>query len=655
MAKACNWFVESKEFEMLIKGGNYGLRMVERSKRRQGSVFIHRDEIAWLVGAVEVAVDVETSEVYWDQSSAGYLRLLVQRRANRHGRFIFIEELEAGKRRGSVLIPEGRHGQGWDRLTAELRNARSSLWKGRDFRERKGTQEVSGRSYAEVLGQSKPAVKESMVATAATMVGSAPTKSGRVQSHQLKPATKSKVFEEAGGGTGGAPAKTHAQASEKDAVGKVKSMICVLPEALENPVKPGEAALKEGFGFVTVHEGVDFQGLKNCLTDIRGQLELGLKRVEEVFRMLDQKEPRGAEANDVVLGSGERNRRATQLTGREEAGWSKPKRKNFRRRNNKTQPGLLGPKPSKVPIQKSKGPGHTTSSCYRIHDRRPVQQACPAGESSEMGAACSNGVNGTIFAGEFPGEHLAGIGAPYTVVSGATREADKDGELFDGAGLREQARTKRLVTIPEGDDGLGSNLSLLSSIPESEEAPGCSALPPEKSSKCLFVSSEYSGEEAFDSYTPGKQPKQVKIFQRRERSSSKTTKSWVAERVAWNGGRGCDVTTEIGSGKNHNICLDLEEQTIDVGAELGEHGMGNQEKQFSGDEGNFSQLAMEDSPGKYPVQGIDLDLVWAVKGNTGMTWEGQDGKLKRVFGHIAADKAADGNMGVRDEEVSYEA
>jgi hypothetical protein len=221
-----------------------------------------------------------------------------------------------------------------------------------------------------------------------------------------------------------------------------------------------------------------------------------------------------------------------------------------------------------------------------------------------------------------------------------------------------------LTTIPEGADGLGSDLSLLSSIPESDEVLGCTTLSPVKSSKCLSDSPEYIGEEVFDSHTPGKQPKQLKVFQRRESPSSKTTKSWVAERVAWNGGRGCDVTTEVGSGKNHNhnICLDFEEQSVDVGTELGEHeglgclwGMGNQEIELSGNEGNLSQLEMEDSPGKHPVQGIDLDLVWAVKGAAGMTWEGQDGKLKQVFGHIAADKAVDGNMGVRDEDVSYEA
>jgi hypothetical protein len=43
---------------------------------------------------------------------------------------------------------------------------------------------------------------------------------------------------------------------------------------------------------------------------------------------------------------------------------------------------------------------------------------------------------------------------------------------------------------------------------------------------------------------PDKQPKQMKVFQRRESPSFKTTKSWVAERVSWNGDRGCNVTTE---------------------------------------------------------------------------------------------------------------
>jgi hypothetical protein len=39
MAKERSWYVESKVFEMLIKGGNYGLRIIEKSKRKQGPYF----------------------------------------------------------------------------------------------------------------------------------------------------------------------------------------------------------------------------------------------------------------------------------------------------------------------------------------------------------------------------------------------------------------------------------------------------------------------------------------------------------------------------------------------------------------------------------------------------------------------------------------
>jgi Holliday junction resolvase len=56
MAKKRCWFVESKEYEMLIKGGNAGLRIIERNKKKQGTIYIQRDELAWLVGAAEEAM-----------------------------------------------------------------------------------------------------------------------------------------------------------------------------------------------------------------------------------------------------------------------------------------------------------------------------------------------------------------------------------------------------------------------------------------------------------------------------------------------------------------------------------------------------------------------------------------------------------------------
>jgi hypothetical protein len=46
------WSVESKEFELMIKGRASGVRIYERSKKKKSSIFIQRDELAWLVGCI---------------------------------------------------------------------------------------------------------------------------------------------------------------------------------------------------------------------------------------------------------------------------------------------------------------------------------------------------------------------------------------------------------------------------------------------------------------------------------------------------------------------------------------------------------------------------------------------------------------------------
>jgi hypothetical protein len=136
-----------------------------------------------------------------------------------------------------------------------------------------------------------------------------------------------------------------------------------------------------------------------------------------------------------------------------------------------------------------------------------------------------------------------------------------------------------------------------------------------KSSKRQSIYSEYAGEEGIDSHTPEMHAKQLKVFQRRESPSSKTMKSWVAERVCWNGGRGGGASSEVISG-NLNTCVVFEEKTKLVGSELGDHeelgclgGMGNQEEEISGAEGYLSQLEVEVSPGKLSPVSKKLNLV----------------------------------------------
>jgi hypothetical protein len=103
-------------------------------------------------------------------------------------------------------------------------------------------------------------------------------------------------------------------------------------------------------------------------------------------------------------------------------------------------------------------------------------------------------------------------------------------------------------------------------------------------------------------------------------------------------------------------------------------GMGNQEEEIPDSLGSLSQHNMEIFTEEHADQGIDLvspaskvlNLAWAVKGTTGLSCGGQEGNLKQVFGHIVADKyggeisspigaEADGNRGMRDEDIPYEA
>ena len=102
----------------------------------------------------EVVV-VETSEVFWDGSRAGYPRVIIHKCANKHGRFLTVEEFDGRRRCGAILVPKGHVGQGWICFVSEISLANSALQKAREIRERKKELKMRNRrSYVEVLGQS---------------------------------------------------------------------------------------------------------------------------------------------------------------------------------------------------------------------------------------------------------------------------------------------------------------------------------------------------------------------------------------------------------------------------------------------------------------------------------------------------------------------
>jgi hypothetical protein len=148
--------VEAKEFEVVVVGGESGVRIRESCKGRHRSILLDRSELAWLIKTFESLVCVEDSRVFWDQSRYGLPRIIAQRHFNRHGGLMVIEEFIGNRRKDSIFIPEGRAGKGWISFREELRLVSEYLRAG--SRAREVDSEVpaiqSGRrSYAEVLAK----------------------------------------------------------------------------------------------------------------------------------------------------------------------------------------------------------------------------------------------------------------------------------------------------------------------------------------------------------------------------------------------------------------------------------------------------------------------------------------------------------------------
>jgi hypothetical protein len=348
----------------------------------------------------------------------------------------------------------------------------------------------------------------------------------------------------------------------------------------------------------------------------------------------------------------------------------------------------LDPKPSCTTARKPQSPGSlqirnqwsgsTKTLPYHIQDRRPVQQDGQVGESSAMGAARSTGAMGMTIAGESSGERSVAVGALTEDRLGSTGESDVAGEHIGGTGLPEKRSTASGAPDSEDAEGLGhlipSPTLLLSTIPESSDLDNAST-PPVKRYKGMSDCIELADEGEINICMPEKQTKQMKVFQRRESPSAKVTKSWVAERVVWNGDHEIAAT-----GKNLNVCLDSVGQTDCVDTDPGVQelgclgGMGIQEEENTIIEGSISQSNTEGFPEAFEEQELDLgspaskDLkwAWAVKGTAGLSCGGQERKLFQVFGQIVADKygggtsyptgmEADDNRGMGDEDIPYEA
>ncbi len=64
MGFSSSWSVEAKEFEVVVVGGESGIRIRESCKGRHRSILLDRSELAWLLRTFESLVCVEDSRVF---------------------------------------------------------------------------------------------------------------------------------------------------------------------------------------------------------------------------------------------------------------------------------------------------------------------------------------------------------------------------------------------------------------------------------------------------------------------------------------------------------------------------------------------------------------------------------------------------------------
>ena len=122
MGGFCNFFIESKFFQLVIEEGGcyFSLRIFEWGKYFTRSVSMGKNASQWLMKNVEHTV-VGVSPKQFFTFRDGDIAYTLQRNSNSFGQFLLLIELKVGGSRRSIIIPEGKAKNGWRGFGLELR------------------------------------------------------------------------------------------------------------------------------------------------------------------------------------------------------------------------------------------------------------------------------------------------------------------------------------------------------------------------------------------------------------------------------------------------------------------------------------------------------------------------------------------------------
>ena len=117
------FFIESKTFEFLVEeGGSYFLlRIFERGLTSMRSVFMGKESATLFLFHLEELISKQSPGHFARTIREGDIVFILQLGSNAHGKFLMVSELLHGRRKGNMVIPEGRLGSGWRGFGLNLR------------------------------------------------------------------------------------------------------------------------------------------------------------------------------------------------------------------------------------------------------------------------------------------------------------------------------------------------------------------------------------------------------------------------------------------------------------------------------------------------------------------------------------------------------
>jgi hypothetical protein len=110
--------IESKASELAVEGNSSRVQFLKVA----GALFavlLGRADCRGLLATIEELLRERGLRVLWRKSKTSFPTILAQRCSNKHRRFVVVEH-GGGRRRGPILVQEGRDGVGWRKFAAKL-------------------------------------------------------------------------------------------------------------------------------------------------------------------------------------------------------------------------------------------------------------------------------------------------------------------------------------------------------------------------------------------------------------------------------------------------------------------------------------------------------------------------------------------------------